>query len=95
MCDGNSIGSEGDLPEERSVTRNNNKMKAAAKITEELGQPNEKSDAKQDGILHTKARFWESLKEKWKNKVMNGQYIRNIDCLLVKKTRSSGYRRET
>jgi len=34
-------------------------------------------------------------KKKWKNKVMRGQYIRNIDRLLVKKTRSSGYRRET
>ena len=26
---------------------------------------------------------------------MHGQYIRNIDILLVKKTRSYGYRRET
>jgi len=34
------------------------------------------------------------LKEKWKNKVMHGQYIRNIDSLFVKKTPSSGYRRE-
>ena len=32
-------------------------IKTAAKITEELSQPNEKSDAKQDGIQHTKARL--------------------------------------
>jgi len=38
-------------------------IKAAAKITEELSQPNEKSDAKQDGIQHTKARLGESLKK--------------------------------
>ena len=31
--------------------------KTAAKITEELSQPNEKSDAKQDGLQHTKARL--------------------------------------
>ena len=72
----------------------NSIIKTAAKVTEELSQPNEKSDAKQDGIQHTKGRFGESLK-KLKNKVMHGQYIRNIDSLLVKKTRSFGYRRET
>ena len=73
----------------------NSIIKTAAKITEELSQPNETSDAKQDGIQHTKARLGESLKKKWKNKVMHGQYIRNIDSLLEKKTRSSGYQRET
>jgi len=41
----------------------NSIIKAAAKITEELSQPNEKSDAKQDGIQHTKARLGESLKK--------------------------------
>ena len=46
------------------------------KITEELSQPNEKSDAKQDGIQHIKARLGESLKKKWKNKVLHGQYIK-------------------
>ena len=56
----------------------NSIIKTAAKITEELNQPNEKSDAKQDGIQHKKARLGESLK-KWKNKVKHGQYIRNID----------------
>jgi len=38
----------------------NSIIKTAAKITEELSQPNEKSDAKQDGIKHTKARLGES-----------------------------------
>jgi len=46
-------------------------------------QPNEKSDAKQDGIQHTKARLGESLQKKWKNKVMHGQYIRNTDRQLM------------
>jgi len=41
-------------------------IKAAAKITEELSQPNEKSDANQDGIKHAKARLGESIKKKWK-----------------------------
>ena len=54
-------------------------IKRAAKITEEFSQPNEKSDAKQDGIQHTKTRLGESLKKICKNKVMHGQYIRNID----------------
>ena len=57
----------------------NSIIKTAAKITEELSQRNEMSDAKQDGIQHTKARLGESLKKKWKNKVMHEQYIRNID----------------
>ena len=42
----------------------NSIIKTAAKITEELSQPNEKSDAKQDGIRHTKARLGMSLKKK-------------------------------
>jgi len=61
----------------------NSIIKTAAKITEELSQPNEKSDTKQDGIQHTEGRLGESLKEKWKNKVMHGQYIRNIDRQLI------------
>jgi len=61
----------------------NSIIKTAAKIAEELSQPNEKSDAKQDGIQHTEGRLGESLKEKWKNKVMHGQYIRNIDRQLI------------
>ena len=54
-------------------------IQTAAKITEELIQPNEKNDAKQDGMKHTEARLGESVKEKWENKVMYVQYIRNID----------------
>ena len=50
----------------------NSIIKTAAKITEELSQPNEKSDAKQGGIQHIKARLGESLKKKWKNKVLHG-----------------------
>jgi len=46
----------------------NSIIKTAAKITEELSQPNEKSDAKQYGIQYTKARLGESLKKKWKTK---------------------------
>ena len=61
----------------------NSILKTAAKITEELSQPSEKSDAKQGGIQHTKARLGESLKKKWENKVMHGQYIRNIDRQLI------------
>ena len=57
----------------------NSIITTAAKITEELIQPNEKSDAKQDAIEHTGARLGESLKGKWKNRAMHGQCIRNID----------------
>jgi len=61
----------------------NSTIKTAAKITEELSQPDEKSDAKQNGIQHTKARLGEFLKNKWKNKLMHGMYIRNIDRQLI------------
>ena len=61
----------------------NSIIKTAANITEELSQPNEKIDVKQGGIQHMKARLGESLKKKWKNKVMHGQYIRNIDRQLI------------
>jgi hypothetical protein len=73
----------------------NSIIKTAAKITEKLSQPNEKSDAKQEGMQHTKARLGEVSKNKWKNKVMHRQYIRNIDSLLMNKTRPSGFRMET
>jgi hypothetical protein len=46
----------------------NSIIKTAAKITEELRKPNEKSDAKQEEIQHTKARLGEVLKNKWKRK---------------------------
>jgi len=61
----------------------NSISKTAAKIKEELSQPNEKSDAKQDGMQHTRASLGESLKKERKNKVMHGQYIRNIDRQLI------------
>jgi len=61
----------------------NSIIKTATKVTEKLSQPNEKSDAKQNGIQHTKARLGESLKKKWKNNVMHWQYIRNIDRELI------------
>jgi hypothetical protein len=52
----------------------NSIIKTAAKITEELSQPNEKSDPKRDGIQHTKIRLEESLK-KWKNKKCIGSTL--------------------
>ena len=53
---------------ESTQPKMNSIIKAAAKITEELSQPNEKSDAKQDGIQHTEARLGESLMKKLKTK---------------------------
>ena len=47
---------------ESTQPNTNSTIKTAAKITEKLSQPNEKSDAKQDGIQHTKARLGESVK---------------------------------
>ena len=61
----------------------NSILKSAAKIIEELSQSRGKSDAKQNGTQHTKAKQGEVLKEKWKNKIMHGQYIRNIDRQLI------------
>jgi hypothetical protein len=49
---------------ESTQPNTNSIIKTAAKITEELSQPNMKSDAKQDGIKHTKARLEEFLKKK-------------------------------
>ena len=68
---------------ESSQPNMNSITKTAANITEEISQPNEKSDAKRDGIQHTRARLGESLKKKWKNNVMHGQFIRNIDRQLI------------
>jgi len=48
----------------------NSIIKTAAKFTEELSQLNEKKDAKQDGVQHTKARLGESLNEV-ENKVIH------------------------
>ena len=44
----------------------NSIIKTAAKITEELIPPNEKRNAQQDGIQHTKARLGESLEKNGK-----------------------------
>jgi septation ring formation regulator EzrA len=55
----------------------------AAKITEDLNKLNEKNDAKQGEIQHTKAKLGEVLKKNWKNKAKHGQYIRNIDRQLI------------
>ena len=54
-------------------------LKLATTIIKKLSQPHVKSD----GTQHTKARLREVLKEKRKNKVMHGQYIRNIDRQLI------------
>jgi hypothetical protein len=71
-------------------------LKSAAKIIEKLNQLSGKNDAKQDEMQNTKGRLGGALKKKWKNKVMHGHYIRNMDRqLIVKETRSSGCRKET
>ena len=57
----------------------NSVLKLATKIIDELRQPHVKSN----GTQHTKARLTEVLKKKRKNKVMHGQYIRNIDRQLI------------
>ena len=50
---------------------------------EELSQLNGKNDAKQDEMQNTEGRSGEVLKKKWKNKVIRGQYIRNMDRQLT------------
>jgi hypothetical protein len=60
----------------------NSIIKSAAKFIEELSQLNGKSDAKQDEIQH-KGKIGRGLEKKWKNKVMHGQYISNIDRQLI------------
>jgi hypothetical protein len=61
----------------------NSILKSAAKVIIELSQLNGKNDAKQDDMQHTKERLEEVLKKKWKNKVMHGQHIRNMDRQLI------------
>jgi hypothetical protein len=61
----------------------NSILKSAAKIIEELNQLNGQKDTKQDEMQHTKGRLGEILKKKWKNKVMHGQYIRNMDRQVI------------
>jgi hypothetical protein len=62
---------------------NMNSRVRAVKLIDELSQSNKNNDMKQDGIQNTRARLAESLKEKWENKVMHGQYIRSIDKHLI------------
>jgi hypothetical protein len=61
----------------------NSTLTAAAKIIDEFSQSDENNDMKQDGIQNTKEKLAESLKDKWENKVMHGQYIRSIDKHLI------------
>jgi hypothetical protein len=61
----------------------NSTVRAAAKIIDELSLSNENNDMKRGGIQNTKVRLEESLKEKWENKVMHGQYVRSIDKHLI------------
>ena len=61
----------------------NSTIKTAANIVGELSQSDENSDTKQEGVQHTKARLGKSLKKKWENKVIHGQYIRSIDRQLI------------
>jgi hypothetical protein len=68
---------------ESTQPNKNSVIKSAAKIIEELCQLNGKSYAKQDEMQHTKARLGEVLKKKGKNKVLHGQYIRNMDRQLI------------
>jgi len=74
----------------------NSILKSAAKFIKELSQLNGKSDTKQDEIQQIKALLGQVLKEKWKNKVKHGQYIRNIDTELISEEDTFlCYRRET
>ena len=61
----------------------NSILKSAAKILEELNKLSGMNDAKQDGMPHTKARWREVLKKKWKNKVIHRKCIRNMDRQLI------------
>jgi hypothetical protein len=61
----------------------NSILKSAAKIIEQLNQICGMNDVKQDGMQHTKGRLGEALKKKWKNKVVHGQYVRNMDRQLI------------
>jgi hypothetical protein len=64
---------------ESTQSNMNSILQLGAKFIAELSQLNGENDAKQDEMQHTKERLGEVLKKKWKNKVMHGQYIRNMD----------------
>ena len=58
-------------------------IKMAAMVAEELGQSNDNSDIKKEGIQHIEVRIGESIKKKWESKVMYGQYVRSMDRQLI------------
>jgi hypothetical protein len=58
-------------------------VKLAAQFTEDLNQLNQKNDAQNKEIQHTKTQLEEVLKKKWKDKPMYGQYLRNINRRLI------------
>ena len=60
----------------------------AARVAENFNQSNENSDTKKEGIQHIKAKLELSLKKKWENKVMHGQYIRSKDRELISEKES-------
>jgi hypothetical protein len=68
---------------ESTQPNTNSILMSAAKIIEELNELNGMNDSKQDEMQHRKGRLGEVLKKKWKNKVMQGQYIRNMDRQLI------------
>ena len=55
----------------------------AAKIMEELGPTQGQREATPDDRRSMKAKLADVLKKKWESKVMQGQYIRNIDRQLI------------
>jgi hypothetical protein len=61
----------------------NSTIKAAAKFAEELNQSKQNSDTLKEGIQNTKAELGESLKKKWKSKLMHCQHIRSMDRQLI------------
>ena len=74
----------------------NSIRKLVAKILEELNKLSGMNEAKQDEMQHTKGGLGEVLKKEWRNKVMHGQYIRNMDRQLISEEDTFfGYRKET
>jgi hypothetical protein len=55
----------------------------AGKVAEKLKQSNVNRDTKKESIQNTTAKLGVSLKKKWENKVMHGQYIRSMDRQLI------------
>jgi hypothetical protein len=56
----------------------NSTITRAAKFAEELNQLNESCDPNKEEVPQIKARLGRALK-KWKTRVMDGQYSRDID----------------